>query len=338
MASRPIQLGVPSPANAVVARRDAAGEGCVDFAALLGQAVPTTPTPPSRLPVADAAMLPVIVAVGAWNGALRDDMGEASDASRTVSACPPHDAMATSMSSMASPDRPAALALTLDIVLASAASPPDPASRVEGAIEIVPSAADVPAISPETSPVTSIAPASDRLIGTLGQRVLALELPWHLTANAGLSYRASVSCAESREDQPCTGSAMPRPLDPMPVAEPGARAARHLPWVEFADDEIRTSAELDRRPTAPLSSASTPQDRAMALVGTWQPMPSWPQRLLRWTEDGDGGTAWVRDFNLAPEQYGSVVALLHELALAQGRMLRRVMLNGHVLWQSPSPR
>jgi hypothetical protein len=63
-------------------------------------------------------------------------------------------------------------------------------------------------------------------------------------------------------------------------------------------------------------------------------MPAWPQRLLRWTDDADGTTAWVRDFNLPADEHADLARALRAMSDAQHLPLRRIMLNGHEIWRS----
>jgi hypothetical protein len=70
------------------------------------------------------------------------------------------------------------------------------------------------------------------------------------------------------------------------------------------------------------------------LVAADQP---WPERLLRVSQKPDGtASLWVRDYTLAPQAIGPLVAHLRQLALQDGVALERVGVNGSLVWHSES--
>ena len=70
----------------------------------------------------------------------------------------------------------------------------------------------------------------------------------------------------------------------------------------------------------------------------WSSLPFWPQRLLRWSDEGDGTTAWIRDFQLQTTDCDALTDALRGMARQEGLPLRRIMLNGHAIWQLlPNP-
>lgn len=193
-------------------------------------------------------------------------------------------------------------------------------------------------VSPETHESLS-SPPCIVAAAISGHEAMAIEYPWHLTANAGLSYRAHAANSTDAEvvlvsaDSALVEAHRRIVVEPTTFAQRGhARTTPPMKTEQFGGCDPAVPAADQTKVTG------ATQDRVMPLATTWQPMPHWPQRLLRWSEDAEGGTAWIRDFNLLAEEHASVVALVRELAHTQGRAVRRVMLNGHVLWQSPSSR
>lgn len=169
--------------------------------------------------------------------------------------------------------------------------------------------------------------------GSVGHsQVIYVNRPWHLAANAGLSYRSSATVPGIRATDEVLVPAAPSAL--ASIGETFAIPASRLKAVSQALGELPadgvehapspTASDVARRSPAPTTVASP----------DWLPIPTWPQRLLRWTEDGDGSTAWIRDFSLPAAEQAPLVALLRGMADAQGVCLRRIMLNGHLLWRS----
>lgn len=65
---------------------------------------------------------------------------------------------------------------------------------------------------------------------------------------------------------------------------------------------------------------------------------SWAQRLIRVTQGPDGvKTAWLRDFGLDAESFGSVAEWLRRNALSAGIRVDRVVINGREIWRAAIP-
>ncbi|HEX8027536.1 MAG TPA: hypothetical protein VF491_03695 [Vicinamibacterales bacterium] len=160
-------------------------------------------------------------------------------------------------------------------------------------------------------------------------------VPWHLQANAGLSY------LHVGVDSPVPGQVSSYPVPTMMAPEsirspaPAVVAALIEPVEgERLQDSIRISSLVP-------SLAETAETRevrtAAAGHGHLAPWLLWPQRSMRWIGDAENGTtAWVRDYALDGENAQQLLDSLRCLAEQQGISLRRVMLNGHELWRSPS--
>ena len=168
------------------------------------------------------------------------------------------------------------------------------------------------------------------------ENVELVSLPWHLQANAGLSYRSvGVTLQDIPVDQMGHAGEAPR-------ANPSARAAALAAMTEdsiveqqiafvrsgaaiFVSDRVQRSAAM----TAAADIVLPGRSAAASLL--------WPHRLLRWLADSDAGmTAWVRDYRLDPSQAAQLVDSLRCLADQQGHSLHRIMLNGHELWRAAS--
>lgn len=163
----------------------------------------------------------------------------------------------------------------------------------------------------------------------------AVERPWHLAANAGLSYRAAGVPIDVVPSQVALEPTRP----PAELHAPGYFVQRlGLLASTRAPPEIEMQTTADEAAVGGTTSSLTRKrsEAAPSDSTSWQSVPAWPQRLLRWTDDTEGSTAWIRDFNLPADEHGPLVTVLRGMADAQGISLRRIMLNGHVLWRSSS--
>jgi hypothetical protein len=185
-------------------------------------------------------------------------------------------------------------------------------------------------------PIPSVHPEVERIAAAVGgEREELVALPWRLQANAGLSYLAidggmpSAVAVRGREMPPAAES-LPTEPDAFFTFAPLNASIEAGEWLRsvqpaVAAKQVHASSER---------AASTEAMRAMT-AGTAASV-AWPERLLRWIADpqGQGVTAWVRDFGIEPSQLQRMVDSLRDLARQQGQQLHRVVLNGHELWRS----
>ncbi|MFA6985141.1 MAG: hypothetical protein WC213_02900 [Arenimonas sp.] len=194
-----------------------------------------------------------------------------------------------------------------------------------------PSAA--PAATTQALAATTLDRAS---VNAGGERVDFVTVLWHLQANAGLSYRS----ADGDALQFIGDRFAHLPVMPMNASGPGVGQGRmSTPPLAIEDRQplaLQRLAVLAQLRDARREEASAGGLDAAAQRAGWAPLLTWPQRVLRWLGDGEGTTAWVRDYQMDLSKVQTLLDSLRCLAEQQGLPLRRVMLNGHELWRSPS--
>lgn len=211
------------------------------------------------------------------------------------------------------------LSADLDPSTVVAIDVPEHAPR-QGVIDALPSAGIAAAVTPAMRADVS------------GTRMPAVELPWRLQANAGMSYRlqGAIVIGQLQRNHDVATELLNR----APGSGGGARFA--------ANNGDRRGQAVAMEPETYFSRAADavaadkardPAASKLAQAG-WAPLLMWPQRLLRWLNDAEGVTAWVRDFQMDPAQVSSLLESLHCAAETQGIPLRRIMLNGHEAWRS----
>jgi hypothetical protein len=107
-----------------------------------------------------------------------------------------------------------------------------------------------------------------------------------------------------------------------------------LSWKAMLRGPLRITQVNIPADTAPVDPAD-PLEMGARLPASWI---QWSQRLLRWnagTTDGEGTTAWVRDYSLDPSDVPGLLASLRAVSEQQGLTLHRIMINGHEAWTSP---
>lgn len=170
-------------------------------------------------------------------------------------------------------------------------------------------------------------------IGAGGEHVDFVSVLWHLHANAGLSYRT----VNGGELQASAGRITEPGAPPTTaIGRAEAREARRDARIEQREERLQSlTMQSQLRATRREEVRVGALDAAAQRAG-WAPLLTWPQRMLRWLGDGEGTTAWVRDYQLDPSNAKTLLDSLRCLAEQQGLPLRRIMLNGHELWRSPS--
>ena len=173
---------------------------------------------------------------------------------------------------------------------------------------------------------------------TTGDQAELLAMPWQLLAHDGLSYSRAVS-ADAQTIEPGRASAMAAetPFDMTFRPSAPAESVRISTTVDF-DAESSGLVAWSKLPRPAPTSESLQSVSESDLPGYIPSGSLWSQRLLRWQDDGETGgtTAWIRDYTLDAAQARPLIASLRDLAGQQGLSLRRIMLNGHELWRSPS--
>jgi hypothetical protein len=220
----------------------------------------------------------------------------------------------------------------------------DLAERLEAIIHHLEElAAKLPAAAPVLA--EAIAAVADRLaklgdtirahqsVGAGGERIDFVALPWRLQANAGLSYRSFDGAVANAIGAPPSRAAAPI------IRQRADAAARNtipmLPDGEHQAEALHRLAVISQLRDARQAERAAGCAEAAANRDAW-PLLMWPQRVLRWLGDGEGTTAWVRDYQIDMSKLQTLLDSLRCLAEQQGLPLRRVMLNGHELWRSPS--
>jgi hypothetical protein len=210
---------------------------------------------------------------------------------------------------------------------ASAAPPPSETLAQSGGLEFATALTNVP--PPDVQRIDA---------GAIGEQIELISEPWRLQANAGLSYLtiqtdpqgAAADLKPETAVAAPTGSLPPGQLFTFAPIDDGAPESdwlHSLQLVEAGPQHEHASAD----------STST-AEAAKFTPAVTMASEAWPERLLRWLSDsnGDGATAWVRDYQLNPAQAAKMIDSLHSLAGQQGQQLHRVVLNGHELWRSAS--
>jgi hypothetical protein len=173
-------------------------------------------------------------------------------------------------------------------------------------------------------------------VSAAGERVDFVAVLWHLTANAGLSYRSVLAELLQADGGPLVNPST-MPANASGRSESAIRAAH--PMIEGAERQAIATHRLEVEAAlreARRADATTGALNAATQRAGWAPLLTWPQRVLRWLGDGEGTTAWVRDYQIDLSKLESLVDSLRCLADQQGVPLRRIMLNGHELWRSPT--
>jgi hypothetical protein len=169
-----------------------------------------------------------------------------------------------------------------------------------------------------------------------GERVDFVTVLWHLQANAGLSYRSADGDAlHSVGDRFAQALAMPTNASGLGAGQ-GRMSTPPLAVEDRQPLALQRLAALAQLRDARREESGAGSLDAAAQRAGWAPLLTWPQRVLRWLGDDAGTTAWVRDYQMDLSKVQTLLDSLRCLAEQQGLPLRRVMLNGHELWRSPS--
>jgi len=190
-----------------------------------------------------------------------------------------------------------------------------------------------------SSALANTSSEAERIVmGAIDERSELVSMHWGLRANAALSYLAIKTDARgAATDSMSEHSALP-PTESSKSGQLFTFAA--IDETAPTGDWLHSLQLLEVAPERDLSSA----DGAPAMERT-NPAPAaaaassaWPERLLRWlaTPDGNGATAWIRDYQMNPSQAARMVDSLRSLAAQQGQQLHRIVFNGHELWRSAS--
>jgi hypothetical protein len=159
----------------------------------------------------------------------------------------------------------------------------------------------------------------------------------HWFANGYLSFLADAERTQAPAANGRADAAPGEPIAAMTTAEAAAPAASMSIGVPGGMDPVSWPVALDslaHAADAPARSIERLARTLGPLVAADQP---WPERLLRVSQKPDGtASLWVRDYTLAPQAIGPLVAHLRQLALQGGVALERVVVNGSLVWHSES--
>lgn len=211
-----------------------------------------------------------------------------------------------------------------------------PVSAPAPALDLAPMRADPLAAAAATTQSLAAATVDRASVNAGGERVDFVTVLWHLHANAGLSYRsADGNALQSIGDRFAHSQVRPMNASGLGAGQ-GRMSAPPLAIEDRQPLALQRLAVLAQLRDARREEAAAGGLDAASQRAGWAPLLTWPQRVLRWLGDGEGTTAWVRDYQMDLSQVQSLLDSLRCLAEQQGLPLRRVMLNGHELWRSPS--
>jgi hypothetical protein len=174
----------------------------------------------------------------------------------------------------------------------------------------------------------------DIKFGVVGEGVELIAVPWHLQANAGLSYQSANHLMQLSQKADDVNNSKN-------LAKPYSSETDHLfsnisNDPAFDDIKFNESVFFKHAINATANMANTFEITRALRSDTRSSLIMWPQRVLHWLSDGDTTTAWVRDYQLDASGARMLVDALRCFADKQGFSLRRIMLNGHELWRAPS--
>jgi len=161
-----------------------------------------------------------------------------------------------------------------------------------------------------------------------------IELPWRLTANAGLSYRQLFDGASGYGSTIDTLDGTATEIDTPGAIAAGATNPMHR-FDVAVENQSRAFSLADHPDLQTRLEGTNPRQRAERALEWLATHTEWSERLLRWFGDDADVTAWVRDFQLGEVELSDLVHLLKQYAAEHGRPLNRVMHNGQEVWRNP---
>jgi hypothetical protein len=177
----------------------------------------------------------------------------------------------------------------------------------------------------------------NKQIQNAGDKLELISSPWRLIANAGLSYQSSsanllqgsynpannataASLATNSELKTIRASTLNAFSESIAIA-----VEKNLPssWVNQAFNNTSKLAQAFK-----VTRKTSVESNASSIL--------WPKRALHFVSDSEGGTAWVRDYQLEKNDVEKLFSSIRCAAEQQNFTLRRIMLNGHEVWRAPS--
>jgi hypothetical protein len=162
-----------------------------------------------------------------------------------------------------------------------------------------------------------------------------VSVPWRLQASAGLSYFMTAGAGKEEtssmaQQNPTSTRSDAEPLASAQFSSPQAANSEGVHSLQSPD----AGSKRDPVTSGPAASSEATSSAKDASVTS----PVWPERLMRWLADtdGNGTTAWIRDYRMDPAQATRLIDSLRGVADQQGRQLNRIVLNGHELWRADS--
>lgn len=158
-----------------------------------------------------------------------------------------------------------------------------------------------------------------------------MSLPWHLQANAGVSWRSGEAAASLLAMAASASSAESyAPTMPGPTTSILPGGCVHQ-WPRPGHHHLPGLYGIPGKGADPASEVLTTLEH-VGMAGNVAPFE---ERMLRWLADEHGTTAWVRDYTLQEAEIEPLIATTLEHARSHGLPLHRIMLNGHAIWSAP---
>lgn len=170
---------------------------------------------------------------------------------------------------------------------------------------------------------------------TQGGDIELLAMPWRLQANAAMSYQ---STAQQLKNIGQTQNVLTTIIQATPDHAVDKNQLQGLSnhGLQYEGVKIDKALEFYRVSEAASALANAFESARSSRADTRASLIMWPQRVLHWLAAGDATTAWVRDYQLDAGATKTLVDALRCFAEQQDISLRRIMLNGHEVWRSPS--
>ncbi|MGH8050440.1 MAG: hypothetical protein ACREPB_07270 [Arenimonas sp.] len=168
-----------------------------------------------------------------------------------------------------------------------------------------------------------------------GADVELVAMPWRLQANAAMSYQStSQQLKNIGEVQSGLTATVQRTFTH--VVDKNQLPILSIDSAQYEGIKIDRALEFYRVSEAASTLANAFESTRSLRADSRASLIMWPQRVLHWLADGDATTAWVRDYQLDASGTRTLVDALRCFAEQQDFSLRRIMLNGHEVWRSPS--
>jgi hypothetical protein len=185
-------------------------------------------------------------------------------------------------------------------------------------------------------PSISVVSTNEQVQGA-GGKIELISSPWHLIANAGMSYQSSLGSAAQKSSQLANQfSAALLAVESESKAINISKSNVFSESISAAIDKNVASSWLNQMSGNNSRLAQTFEVTRKAATESNASSMLWPKRSLHLVSDSEGGTAWVRDYQLEKTDAEKLFSSIRCLAEQQNFILRRIMLNGHEVWRASS--